>query len=115
MHEIGLMNDALALALKRAEQEKVTSIRQVTFRIGDGSGVVPEVIEFAFSVATRGTLAEGAQLAIERVPVVCSCLACGEEFSPGSDDLPGMCPFCEQLAAVVRQGQEFELAYLDVA
>jgi hydrogenase nickel incorporation protein HypA/HybF len=82
-------------------------------RIGLESAVVPEVIEFAFDVATRGTIAEGAQLAIEDVSLACFCTACGLEFAP--QDALHECPHCHRLGVEVRRGHEFELRSLDVS
>jgi hydrogenase nickel incorporation protein HypA/HybF len=115
MHEIGLMRQALDMALERATTQGVRRIEQLTFRIGAGSGVVPEVIELAFDVAVRGTIAEGARLAIEHVPLVCYCARCAEEFQPEEGDLLLTCPRCRARAAEVRRGREFELASLDVS
>lgn len=112
MHEIGLMQQALDVALEQAAGRGARHIEQITFRIGAASGVVPEVIEMAFEVATRGTIAEGAQLTIERVPLVCFCPACAYEFEP-DDELLRACPRCQQPAAEVRQGSEFELVSLE--
>jgi hydrogenase nickel incorporation protein HypA/HybF len=113
MHEIGLMQDALAVALEHATHEHATCVERVTFQIGEDSGVVPEVIEMAFAVATRGTIAEGAQLTIEHVPLTYFCWLCGEEFAPGADVLEATCPRCQQVSMVVHRGREFQLVSLD--
>jgi hydrogenase nickel incorporation protein HypA/HybF len=114
MHEIGLMQQALDVALAQAAQHGAGRIEQVTFRIGVASGVSPEVIELAFDVATRGTLAEGARLVIETVPLVCFCGWCELEFTPDDELLP-LCPRCGRTGAEIRQGRGFELAALDVS
>jgi hydrogenase nickel incorporation protein HypA/HybF len=113
MHEIGLKQDALAVALEHATREHATRVERVTFQIGEDSGVVPEVIEMAFAVATRGTMAEGAQLAIEHDPLTYFCWLCGEEFAPGADVFEAVCPRCQQISTVVHGGREFRLVSLD--
>ena len=115
MHEIGLMQQALDRALAHAAGHGARHIHRVTFRIGDESGVVPDVIALAFDVATRGTLAEGAELAIERVPVACYCPACELEFLPAEGDLLHGCLHCGRVGATVQHGREFELASLEVS
>jgi len=112
MHEIGLMQQALERALNYAAQQGARQIDCVTMRVGAESGVEPEVIAFAFPVLAQGTLAEGARLIIEQVPVVCWCPACGCEFEPA--DALQACPKCRHPGAVVRRGREFELASLEV-
>ena len=113
MHEIGLLQHMVEVALDRAALAGARRVQHITLRIGDESGVVPEVIAFAFDVATRGTIAEGAELEIEEVRLACFCAACGLEFEP--EDALHECPQCHQIGAEVRRGHEFELASLDVS
>lgn len=113
MHEVGVMENALGIALKRAADEGAHHIHQLTMRIGLLSGVVPEALEFAFDVLTRGTIAEGATLEVEHVPIVCFCSTCRLEFQP--DDLFCECPRCHVPSAEVHQGRELELASLEVS
>ena len=113
MHEVGLMESALAIALQRAGEEGAQRVHRLTMRIGPLSGVVPEALEFAFDVLTRGTIAEGATLEVEHVPMVCSCSSCHLEFQP--DDLFCECPQCHESRVKVQQGRELELASLEVS
>ena len=113
MHEVGIMENTLAIALKQAAQERASQIHRLTMRIGPLSGVVPEALEFAFDVLTRGTIAEGATLEVERVPIICFCSACRLEFQPS--DLFCECPQCHAPSIEVRQGRELELASVEVS
>ena len=112
MHEVGIMQNALEIALDRAGREGATRIRQIKMRVGALSGVVPEALEFAFEVVARGTMAEGARLDIDQIPVLCFCPACSLEFQPV--DLCCECPRCSQPSAEIRGGRELELASLEV-
>jgi hydrogenase nickel incorporation protein HypA/HybF len=112
MHEIGLMQRMVEVALDRAAGAGARHVQRMTVRVGAESGVVPEVIALAFDVATRGTIAEGAELQIEDVPLVCFCVACDMEFAP--EDALHECPGCHRLGAQVRRGREFELASLEI-
>ena len=113
MHEIGLMQHALDIALERAVTAGARHVHRVTMRVGVESGVVSDVLAFAFEVATRGTIAEGARLEIEDVPLICFCSLCDREFQPA--DALHECPGCGRPGALVRRGREFELASLDVS
>ena len=112
MHEIGLMQRMVEVALDRATSAGARHIQRVTVRVGAESGVVPDVITLAFEVATRGTIAEGAELQIEDVPIACFCAACDLAFAPV--DALHECPRCHRLGAEVRRGREFELAALEI-
>jgi hydrogenase nickel incorporation protein HypA/HybF len=113
MHEVGVMQDALEIALEQAARQGARQIHRLALRVGPLSGVVPEALEFAFDVVARGTIAQGAQFVVDRVPLVCACAACGLEFRP--PDFDSECPRCHAFGARVRQGRELELAYLEVS
>lgn len=113
MHEVGMMQHILETAVERAKQEGAQHINCVHMRVGTEAGVVPESLTFAFDVAKKGTIAEEAELEVEDVPVLCYCANCKLEFYPV--DALHECPECHQLHCEVRQGKEFELAFLDVS
>ena len=115
MHEVDMMQRALNSALEQAAKHGAQHIHRVTFRVGAESGVVPEVIEVAFAIATQGTLAAGAQLTIDHVPLVCFCYVCDQEFEPIDGDLLHTCPHCQRLGAEVRHGREFEIASIELS
>jgi hydrogenase nickel incorporation protein HypA/HybF len=113
MHEVSIIEQTLELAVKYAQEQQARQIHCLKMRIGKMSGVVPEALNFAFSVVTQGTIAADATLEIETVAVVCYCHCCQAEFSP--DDLFYQCPTCGQFSTDVRSGQEIELASLEIS
>ncbi len=113
MHEVSLMEQTLEIALENARQQGANKINRLKMRIGEMSGVVPEALEFAFDVVTQGTIAQGAILEIESVPVVCYCSHCQREFSP--TDVFYQCPTCEQFSQKVISGKEIELTSLELS
>lgn len=113
MHEVGMMQNVLTTAVERAKQEGAAHIRLVQMRVGEASGVVPDSLQLAFDVVKKETIAEDARLQVESVPVVCYCANCNLEFHP--TDLLFECPQCHQSDCEVRQGKEFELAFLEVS
>ncbi|NJM70700.1 MAG: hydrogenase maturation nickel metallochaperone HypA [Scytonema sp. RU_4_4] len=113
MHEVGMIQNILEAAVVRAKEEGAQHIRVVQMRVGEASGVMPDSLEFAFDVAKKGTIAEDAKLQVEKVPVICYCSNCNIEFLPTSE--LNECPECHQAYCEVRQGKEFELAFLEVS
>jgi hydrogenase nickel incorporation protein HypA/HybF len=113
MHEVGLMQNILNTAIKRAKQEGGHHIYVVEMRVGAASGVAPESLELAFEVVKKGTIADMAKLEVNHIPIVCYCSSCQLEFQPV--DLLYECPHCQQISTEVRQGKEFELASLEVS
>lgn len=113
MHELSLMQDTVILAVQHARQAGGTRIHRLMMRIGPLSGVVPEALEFAFEVVARGTMAEGARLEIERVPILCHCAACAREFEAA--DMLCECPECHQPSSEIRRGREMHLMSVEVS
>jgi hydrogenase nickel incorporation protein HypA/HybF len=113
MHEVGLMQNALAIALDYATREQASHIHQIALRVGSLSGVEPDALRFAFDVVTQGTIAEQAQLKIEFCPTVCYCIQCQSKFQP--IEIGYECPTCQTWSTSILQGKELELASLEVS
>ena len=113
MHEVGIMERTLAIALEQAKERGACQIHRIKMRVGALSGVVPEALEFAFDVVTEGTIAQAARFEIESIPVRCYCRQCCQAFEP--DDWFYECPECGQLSLDIRQGKELELTSLEVS
>jgi hydrogenase nickel incorporation protein HypA/HybF len=112
MHEAGIMAQALEMAFDAARREGARRIVAMKLRIGALSGVVPEALAFAFDVSTRGTMAEGARLEWDLVPVVCACPNGCADFEPAA--LVYECPECGAFSARVLRGRELDLLELEV-
>jgi len=113
MHEVSIMEQTIEIALNNAHNQGANKIHQLKMRIGTMSGVVPEALNFAFDVVTEGTIAQGATLEINIVPVVCYCPHCQIEFQPS--DLFYECPQCDRLSNQIIAGREIELTSLEVS
>ena len=112
MHEVSLMQQTLDIVLAHAERSHARHVSKVRLRIGDDSGVLPTAMTFAFGVVTGGTIAEGAKLVIETVPVTCYCRICDREFTP--TDIVYECPLCGVVSSDVRTGRELEVTSIEV-
>ncbi len=112
MHELSIMQSALSLALGQAQQAGASRVHVIRLRIGSLSGVVPDALQFAFEALAPGTLAEGAQLAIENVPARFWCAQCAREFE--SEDMFADCPQCGRPSGELRAGREMEVASLEI-
>jgi hydrogenase nickel incorporation protein HypA/HybF len=80
MHEASITQAMLDLALEYAQGYHITDIY---LRVGRMSLVVPECVEFYFEYLSKGTLAEGAMLHFETVPLEMTCMDCGRQADLG--------------------------------
>ncbi len=113
MHEVGLMQSAIALAVEQTETQGLSTIHKISLNVGELSGVVPEALEFAFEFVSVGTPAEGAQLTLKTVSTLCYCCHCRREFHPMSWIYK--CPYCHRLSSDIREGKDLELVSLEIS
>jgi len=109
MHEMSITQSVVEICENNSKGRRVTA---VTLEIGELAGVVPESIEFCFDACTRGTLLEGATLAIERLPGLGRCHGCGEEFQLHT--LYDPCPGCGGFVVELLSGEELRVKDLEV-
>ena len=113
MHELGIAESALRLALERARAEGAARVTRLELRVGALSGVDIEALQFAFSAILPGTPAEGAALQIDPVPAVAYCPACQQDFTL-EQHFFCECPKCGRPSAVIKQGRELDLVRLEI-
>lgn len=112
MHEIGIMDQTLEIAIKNAQAQNAKKIKKMTIEIGKISGVVPEALEFAFDVVSKNTIAENADLIINHIPVICYCNYCQKNFSP--QEWFFECPNCLEFSNNIIQGKEIKLVSVEI-
>ena len=109
MHELSIASAILALALKGADERRISA---VGVRIGHLRQVVPSSLTFSFALLAEGTAAEGARLEIEGVPVAGMCRGCGAESELRG--FPFACGICGGTSLEVVRGEELRVEWLDV-
>jgi hydrogenase nickel incorporation protein HypA/HybF len=113
MPAIGLMQHALHLALEEADHRHARRIHSLRLRVGRRAGVEVEALITAFGVVSRGTLAEGARVEIEPIPVTWYCQVCASEVTLATQQ--PLCPQCGGTAMEMRHGREMEVAEMEVS
>ncbi len=108
MHELALSRAILNTAVAHAEGRPVT---RVAVSVGALRQVVPDSLEFNFSVISRGTLCDGAQLAMTEVPARMSC-PCGNSWILKEPIF--LCPRCDGGGAAVVDGDQLSVDYIEV-
>ncbi len=104
MHEFSIISNLFDILMKIAEENHLKKIYKVTLSVGKMRQVVPVAMEMAFTGITSGTIAEGAELIIENVPVKMHCSGCGKEFTVEHNIF--VCPECGSPRLELLEGQE---------
>ena len=76
MHEMSIAQSVLDIILQESQDHEVNRVLSVELKVGELSAVETESLRFCFDLLTKGTVAEGARLNIERVQVTCRCRDC---------------------------------------
>lgn len=108
VHEYAIATGLVQTALRHAGGRRVT---QVDVRIGPLRQIVPETLAFAFDLAARGTVCEGAELAQELVPCRLRCACCEVEWVAAEPDF--RCRACGWPAEVLS-GDELEMRSIEI-
>ena len=57
--------------------EGVDRVTHITIEVGNAAGVEPDALRFCFDIVARDTMVQGAELAVERIPLQARCRDCG--------------------------------------
>lgn len=113
MHEMSLASSMMDIIDEYAARHGFEKVRVLRMSFGALSGIDEQALRFAFEVISQGTRAEGAVLAMEILPIMLRCLACGQDSR--SDEFPGICPLCSSDEIVITAGtDELRLVEMDV-
>jgi hydrogenase nickel incorporation protein HypA/HybF len=107
MHELALSQSIVDLVLERARAEGLRSVTRVALEVGAAAGVEPEALRFCFDVVVEDTMAGGAELVIERVPLRARCRSCRSEFEPARRLVA--CPECRHAGTDLVRGRELRV------
>jgi len=112
VHELAITRSLLQIALDKAGQAQARRIGSIKLRIGRLSGYVPEAVEQNFRLLVPGTIAEGAALVLEWMPLRCRCKECGHEHDATPQDCS--CPACGAVGFTITGGREMFIESMEV-
>lgn len=113
MHELSIALSLLDQIGAAASREGVSSVASVRLRVGRLSGIACDALRFSWDLACEDTVAAGAALVIEEIPVALWCEACACERAPRDGE--GLtCSGCGAIAPSIVRGREIELVTIEV-
>ena len=113
MHELSIAQSLAEQIEDVVAREGATRATLVLLEVGAMSGVDPEALRLAFSVAMEGTVADGAQLDIVQTPSRIHCRDCGK--TENGEDMFPLCPACASTSVDVVGGRDLLLKSLELA
>jgi hydrogenase nickel incorporation protein HypA/HybF len=116
MHELSVTESILNIVLKHAQTNKADKVLTIGLRIGELSELVGECIQHYFDYLSKGTIAEGATLDIERSPIIFECNDCKNTFQVSlSETKDFTCPECHGVKVRLTSGREFYIKDITIS
>ena len=122
MHEMPVTQNLINMAIEHAQGRRITDIY---LQVGQFAAVVPDSVEVFFGYLSKDTLAEGAKLHFEMIPVEMTCQDCNTkaDVSEWQSERPQFimakaiargCVQCGSKKLRVTNGVSFGMVSLDV-
>ncbi|MGI8859498.1 MAG: hydrogenase maturation nickel metallochaperone HypA [Rubrobacteraceae bacterium] len=106
---MAIAESVVRIAGQHANGRRVT---KVYLKVGHLRQVVPSALTFGFELVAQGTPIEGAELALEQIPALGRCRACGVESRlPG---FPLQCRECGGFDLEIVEGEELYVESLEM-
>lgn len=98
MHELGIIGKLVDTATVIARQNGASRLGYIKLDVGEASGVVSKYMKTLWTMGTKDTVLDGAELVINDIRAIVECCDCGEQFSlmdsaDANNDKP-CCPKC---------------------
>lgn len=84
MHEYSLVQSLVERVEAEARRRRAVAVHRLTVRIGELSGVDPELFQTAYDTFREGTICAAAPLVLERVAASWSCPRCRTRIPRGA-------------------------------
>ena len=114
MHEMGIALQIVEIATASIPPDLgPVRVEKINLKIGKLAAVVPESLRFCFDVAIKDTPLDGAQLAIEELPVVAKCNDCHEQWTISTPAF--RCENCDSGSLEILSGRELDIESIEIA
>ena len=115
MHELAVTESLLQVVLRHANEGGAGKVVSVSVRIGGLSDLLNEWVQRYFDHLSRGTIAEGAVIRIERIPATFRCAECGHVFPDDPRTREAIhCPLCSSAEMALVSGRECFVQQIEV-
>jgi len=112
MHELAVCQSMIDQVEAIAAERNAHSVVSIVIGVGLLSGVEAPLLKHAYPVASAGTVAEGAELVIEVLPIRVKCNQCGSESEATANKL--VCKSCGDWRTSLVSGDELLLMSVEL-
>ncbi|RLA29511.1 MAG: hydrogenase nickel incorporation protein HypA [Gammaproteobacteria bacterium] len=112
MHELAICQALITQVTDLATERSATSVSDIFVAVGPLSGVESALLQNAFPIAVAGTVADGAELHIDSLPVRVHCKDCDAESEVSANRL--LCAQCGTWKTRLVSGDELLLTRVEL-
>ena len=112
MHELAVTQSMVNLVLEEARKGNARKVKKINLVLGELSGVVGDCVRFYFSLMSKDTMAEGADISFKTVPTQAKCSQCAKVFEVKESDW--LCPECHSVSVEIVAGNELIVESIEV-
>jgi hydrogenase nickel incorporation protein HypA/HybF len=109
---MAIARNIVNIAIAAAEKEGAKRITRVNVVAGELRGIIPAQLIFSFGLMADNTIARGAYLDLEIMPLIGKCKQCGETFVV--KDYRYVCPKCQGEDIQTVSGTELRVKDIEV-
>jgi hydrogenase nickel incorporation protein HypA/HybF len=116
MHELSVTESILNIVLKHAQTNGAEKVLVINLKIGELSELVGECIQQYFDYMSKGTIAEGAKIDVEKSPIIFECRDCQKTFEVSLRDTKDFtCANCGGSNVSLISGREFYIKDITIS
>ena len=112
MHELSICQSMRGQLEHIVHENHACAVHAVWVQIGPLAGVEPELLAQAFPLAMAGSVAQGAELIVESLPIRIRCQQCGAESEATASRL--VCAQCGDWQTTLLSGDEMLLVSVEL-
>ncbi len=113
MHEASIALSVLEIATENCRKAGYARIESIRLRVGRASAVMTDALLFAFDAVKIDTIAAGATVIIDEIPIGGLCKECGKDFI-SEEAYVLCCPECGSTSFKINTGRELEIVDMEV-
>lgn len=114
MHELAIAQHLVQVVESHACEAEADRVVAIDLKLGSQSHIDDDSLRFHFELLTQGngSLAQGAEIRVRRVPMRLRCANCEADYTPEGADY--RCPDCGDIGQLQDVGDEIMLASIEV-
>lgn len=114
MHELAIAQHLVQVVESHAREAEADRVVAVDLKLGSQSHVDDDSLRFHFDLLTQddGSLAQGAEIRVRRVPMRLRCATCEADYTPEGADY--RCPACGEVGQLQDVGDDLVLEAIEV-